>query len=485
MKFTEILQGIGSPIAFYPDLVPLVGSHEAAILLCQLGYWVGKQHNTDGWIYKTQEDWFLETGLTEKQQRTARVPLVERGYIEERMRGIPSRLEYRVKPEVLNEVWDIWMIASNLKKQFQALMGTHGVLLSRGIQNEEIQIQMEKFREVVRRCHIVANQFFGKCRELDILPLTMIDGFRKKLSQLAKSLEKSTLSTQDILSNPSERFREHQTGYTEPSQPDIQVSPIGISAHPSNPVTASSPAPSKTTPKTTPNISQKSTQAGADFSLLKPQGVNSFQEKKNASAKQEFGNTVEVEVLLDTQQELEGKELNSQGQDCIFMKRNIPGGAGGENFEIEKIPNWVQEYEDKVRLGNTLPRSELLALAEYRLGDYASVYRESGRVLDASPNDIKPEFLRFLQWYAFNRNPDISFVRSCVNKAERDPERWGVLLSWISTFKEVLNDPSVLGTMLAAKLSNAGKRANSEDLALQFDLAAQKSMSVKNWWDLV
>ncbi|MBN3925626.1 hypothetical protein [Nostoc sp. NMS4] len=473
MKITDILPEIGSPVAFHPELVPVVGSHEAAVFICQLTYWTGKQHNRDGWIYKTQEEWFFETSLTEKQQQTARELLVERGYVEQRLRGIPGRLEYRLIDGVLSAVWETWMIASRIKKQFKNLIGMYGVLLSRGIQNEEIQSQMEKFREVVRSCHVVANQFFRKCREEQISPLSMIDSLHQNLSLLAETLGKFSFSRWENQASPNGRYKDSPYGETSFSPTEIQVSPIGISAPPSNPVRASAPDPSKTTAKTTSYISQESSQQKPDFSLLKTQPLNFSQEKKNKEVDQGFVNTVEVEVLDDTQQELEGKELNSQGQDCIFMKKNIPGGAGGENFEISQTPNWVQEYEDKVRSGQTLPRSELVKLAEHRLGADANVYRESGRVLDASPNDLKMDFLKFLQWHSFDRNPDIAYVRACVNKAERDPERWGVLLSWISTFKEVLNDPSVLGTMLAAKVSSAGRNGNKEDLALNNRLVLQ------------
>ncbi len=478
MKMIEILPEIGSPVAFHPELVSIVGSHEAAVLICQLTYWTGKQHNRDGWIYKTQEEWFFETLLTEKQQQTARELLIERGFIEERLRGIPARLEYRLVDGALNAVWETWMIAFRIKKQFQTLMGMYGVLLSRGLQNEEIQRQMEKFREGVRRCHVVANQFFRKCRELEISPLSVIDGLRQNLSQLAETLGKFSFSQWEKQASPDGRNKDSHYGETRISEPEKQVSPDGRSAPPSSPVTASAPAPSKNTSKTTSDISHVSTHSGAENTHIKGQSVDFFPGEENKEVEQGFVKTVEVEVLQDTQQERENRGSNSQGQNCIFMKGNIPGGAGGENFEISETPNWVQELEDKVRSGATLPRSELLQLAEHRLGGLASVYRESGRVLDASPNDIKPDFIKFLQWYAFNRHPDISYVRSSVAKAERNPERWDVLLSWISTFKEVLTNPSVLETMLNAKVSGGGRRANSEDLALQFDLTAQKFMSV-------
>lgn len=481
MKITEIIQEIGSPIAFHPDLVPLVGSHEAVVFLCQLVYWTGKQHDPDRWIYKTQEEWYYETFLTKKQQRGARKKLVKREYIEEREIGSPARLQYRLNVNAISAIWDKWVVVIKIKNEFQDLTSTHGILMSRGILNYEIKNQLENYRSAIEKCHAIANRFFEDCEEMQISPLRIIDQFQENLTIVAQTLTTGLKSQRDIQVDPKGTYKYSSKGHTSTPQKDIQVDPKGTLPPPSNPITASASAPSKSTAKNTSDISQKSTQAGAENTHIKGQGVNSLQEKKKNEAKQEFGNTVEVEVIQDTQQEREDKELNSQGQDCIFMKENIPGGAGGENFEISETPNWVQEYEDKVRSGGTLPRSELVRLAEYRLGAYASLYRDSGRVLDANPNDIKPEFLRFLQWYAFNRNPDISFVRATVAKTERNPEQWGVLLCWLTTFQQVQDDPSVLETMLNQKVSSAGRNGNKQDLALNNRLVLEKTNYKENW----
>lgn len=485
MKLTEILQNIGSPIAFHPDLVILGGSTEAAIFLCQLGYWTGKQHDPDGWIHKTQEEWFYETSLTKKQQRSARKKLVKREYIEEREIGSPARLQYRLNVNAISAIWNAWVVVITIKNEFQDLISTYGILMSRGILNYEIKNQLENYRSAIEKCHAIANRFFEDCEKMQISPLEIIDQFQENLTKVAQTLTLTTglKSQRDIQVDPKRTYKYSQKGHTSTPQKDIQVDPNGTLPPPSNPVWSCAPAPSKTTAKTTPDTSQESTQAAPDLSLCKSPSLNFSQEKKNKEADKDFVQTVEVEVLQDTQQDREDKQLNSQGQDCIFMKKNIPGARGGENSEISE-PNWVQEYEDKVRLGQTLPRSELLALAEYRLGDYASLYRDSGRVLDASPNDIKPEFLKFLQWHSFDRNPDITFVRACVKKAEQQPERWEILISWLEIWQQVQSDPSVLETMLKDKVSSAGKKANGKDFELQFDLAAKKSMSVKNWWEV-
>jgi hypothetical protein len=512
MKFTDSLKGIGSPIAFYPDLIPLVGSKTAAMLICQLAYWTGKQHNPDGWIYKTQEEWFFETGLSDKEQRTARRALVERGYIEERIRGIPRRLEYRLLEKPLNEVWDVWMIAVDLKKRFQILSGSYGVNLSRGIQIEELQSQMEKFRQVICQCYNVAEGFFDNCRKLKITPVDIVDKFREKLSELAGTLDKfnSSLWAGQFLTNG--QVSSSPTSRSVPTPQADQYLTEGSLAGAGIPVVASVPAPSKITPKTSTVTSHESGQAGAENTHTwgatfkkedQEKCVNSKdlkdgkipEEKTNTTilkdvqipeeeeCNNEIVNSVQVEVLQDTQQQPKDKELNSQGQNCIFMEANIPAGGGAEMKE--NAPNWVLELQEKVRLGQTLKRPELLELANYRLGDYANIYRHSGRVLDASPDDIRADFLKFVQWHSFHNNPDINYVLFSVKKAERQPEQWDVLLSWLRTWDEVQKDPKSLETMLSAKVSSEGKRCNTQDLVLKNRLNAEKAMTVENWWEAI
>lgn len=133
MKITELLEGIGNPVQFYPDLVPITGSHNATVFLCQLCYWTGKERKPDGWIFKSQEEWQLETELSPKEQRVARKLLREGGLIEERYIGIPRRLEYRLVREKLNEAWEMWLPAMRLKELLRVKVKEEAILLAHGI----------------------------------------------------------------------------------------------------------------------------------------------------------------------------------------------------------------------------------------------------------------------------------------------------------------------------------------------------------------
>ena len=103
------------PIAYHPIVAKAVGSSTAGIFLSQFLYWTPRSQDREGWIYKTQDEIYGETGLTRWEQETARTKLREAGrsdgkkgkeaklggVLEEKLAGVPSRLYYRVNMAAL------------------------------------------------------------------------------------------------------------------------------------------------------------------------------------------------------------------------------------------------------------------------------------------------------------------------------------------------------------------------------------------------
>jgi hypothetical protein len=102
--YGEVLEDLGHPVAFYPSLVPICGSVNATLFLCQLLYWRGKQADPDGWIYKTREEMEAETGLSRHAQDGARGLLREKGIIKEVRRGVPGKIHYQIQMETLTRL---------------------------------------------------------------------------------------------------------------------------------------------------------------------------------------------------------------------------------------------------------------------------------------------------------------------------------------------------------------------------------------------
>lgn len=109
MKLTDFLIDLGNSVAYYPKLVEVTGGVLPNLFLCQMYYWLGKQKNPYGWIYKTQAEIEKETGLTRKQQETARKFLKARGLLQEKYTGCPRRLEFWLDKDTLNQRWSAFM----------------------------------------------------------------------------------------------------------------------------------------------------------------------------------------------------------------------------------------------------------------------------------------------------------------------------------------------------------------------------------------
>jgi hypothetical protein len=106
MRLTEFMEVIGRAVTYYPTLHTITGGVLPTLSVCQLVYWTGKGSDPDGWIYKTQQEWTDELGLSRWEQESARRELRKRGLLEERYKGLPRRLEYRVKTDALNDAWE-------------------------------------------------------------------------------------------------------------------------------------------------------------------------------------------------------------------------------------------------------------------------------------------------------------------------------------------------------------------------------------------
>ncbi|BBD70639.1 hypothetical protein NIES4072_70060 [Nostoc commune NIES-4072] len=109
MRLTDFLTDIGNSVAYYPKLVEISGGVLPNLFLCQMYYWLGKQKNPEGWIYKTQAEIENETGLSRKEQESARKSLKARGLLFEKFTGCPRRLEFWLDKDALNQRWSAFM----------------------------------------------------------------------------------------------------------------------------------------------------------------------------------------------------------------------------------------------------------------------------------------------------------------------------------------------------------------------------------------
>lgn len=95
------LMGGSRTLAVSSFLLVALDSVEATLLLSQLLYWGERSQDPDGWIWKTRDEWFREIGLRRRKLESARTLLKSTGILEECLRGVPSKLYYRVNYDAL------------------------------------------------------------------------------------------------------------------------------------------------------------------------------------------------------------------------------------------------------------------------------------------------------------------------------------------------------------------------------------------------
>ena len=101
----------GHPVAYHPSLAHFFGSVNAGIFFDQLTYWDSRTQNPLG-VYKKAEEWELETGLSYREQATARRILSESGYLIETNKRLEHRLYFLIDWDVFNPAFRAWSEAN-------------------------------------------------------------------------------------------------------------------------------------------------------------------------------------------------------------------------------------------------------------------------------------------------------------------------------------------------------------------------------------
>ena len=98
-----LLDVLDLPVSFHRCLVPISGSVTAALMLSHaIATTQSIDHTTREWFSKSQDQWSDETGLSRWEQQTARRALRAAGLLEEARHGVPAKLWFRVR---LDMVW--------------------------------------------------------------------------------------------------------------------------------------------------------------------------------------------------------------------------------------------------------------------------------------------------------------------------------------------------------------------------------------------
>jgi DnaA-like protein len=91
-------------VGYSPDLARIVGGATIGLFLSQLLFLSDKGHNPEGWVYKSEAEMGKETGLSKREQQTARRKLLSLGVIAIMRGGWKNTYHFKVIWERLYQI---------------------------------------------------------------------------------------------------------------------------------------------------------------------------------------------------------------------------------------------------------------------------------------------------------------------------------------------------------------------------------------------
>jgi hypothetical protein len=91
-------------VGYSPDLARIVGGATTGLYLSQLLFQSDKGANPEGWVYKSEQEMGKETGLTKREQQTARRKLLSLGVIAIIRGGFRNTYHFKIIWEKLYQV---------------------------------------------------------------------------------------------------------------------------------------------------------------------------------------------------------------------------------------------------------------------------------------------------------------------------------------------------------------------------------------------
>jgi hypothetical protein len=126
-------------VGYSPDLARAVGGATIGLFLSQLLFLSDKGHNPDGWVYKSEAEMGRETGLTKREQQTARRKLLSLGVIAIERRGFKFTYHFKVLWERLYQV-----IEKSLSGQTAANQWQQNAVTEKGEQPQTVPTEQEQ-----------------------------------------------------------------------------------------------------------------------------------------------------------------------------------------------------------------------------------------------------------------------------------------------------------------------------------------------------
>jgi hypothetical protein len=111
-------------VGYSPDLARMVGGATIGLFLSQLLFLSDKGANPEGWVYKSEAEMGKETGLTKREQQTARRKLLALGVITIMRGGWKNTYHFKVMWQRLCQVIEQFLSSQTVASQWQQNVST-------------------------------------------------------------------------------------------------------------------------------------------------------------------------------------------------------------------------------------------------------------------------------------------------------------------------------------------------------------------------
>lgn len=104
-------------IAYHPTIAKATESAKLAILWQQIHFWTPFAKDPEGWVYKTRDELYDETGLSRHEIDTARELGEKLGVLMYKVAGFPAKVHFKVDVDRMIEILQQFVEANPLKKK--------------------------------------------------------------------------------------------------------------------------------------------------------------------------------------------------------------------------------------------------------------------------------------------------------------------------------------------------------------------------------
>jgi hypothetical protein len=126
-------------VGYSPDLARIVGGATIGLFLNQLLFLSDKGANIDGWVYKSEAEMGRETGLTKREQQTARRKLLALGVIAIMRGGFRNTYHFKVLWERLYQVIEKSLSSQTAPSQWRQNGATEKTERAQTVPTEPVQ----------------------------------------------------------------------------------------------------------------------------------------------------------------------------------------------------------------------------------------------------------------------------------------------------------------------------------------------------------